>query len=75
MLNILEHELFIFEKNLEQENHQQLSKDYTQHLRNCMGLDQQDPNIDLILNIERLFYLEDYEKAWNMLSKEKANNA
>lgn len=33
-----------------------------------------DANIDIILEIERLFYLEEYEKAWNILSKEKANS-
>lgn len=77
LLNILEHELFIFEKNIAHENNSQLSRDYTQHLRVCMGIgpNHQDGNIDIILEIERLFYLEEYEKAWQILAKEKGGNA
>lgn len=29
-----------------------------------IGPSYQDENIDIILEIERLFYLEEYEKAW-----------
>jgi hypothetical protein len=36
-----------------------------------MGLDESiiNPNVSTILNIERLFYMEEYEKAWDILSK------
>lgn len=39
LLNILEHQLFISEKDISQENQNLLSKDYTSHLKVCMDLD------------------------------------
>jgi hypothetical protein len=42
-----------------------------------MGLDQNEvnPNIEIIINIERLFYLGEYEKAWDILTKQKSTNS